>query len=374
MDDIDELFNSLSNQIENTDETDLSSLIDKITTETATDTKPENYCYKCKTTKSVIKNLRKGEYMCTGCGLVTGSFLHDIIDSSNFDDKKADCYAGKSNALIPGASLGTKFGGKGGGRVRRLHNWGAYGYKTRCSNQEHSDIELKCQQYNIEHNVIHGAKILYNHISNSKKHNLKDKKEHQKQRDIIIRGTNRQGIKAACVFYSAKQQKKPRSTSEIAKIFGITRKDVSTGIRKFHEINNFMNYIKHNISCTPIDYIDTYSKKLRSGFGLKQIKLAKKICGNVEKLNIANDHQPSSIAIVSILLVAEICEIDEIDKKLLTKLFEISEVTVIKTYDKISTYRKIIVNNERTDELVSLLKKELQKDNKKKRKSKKKKT
>ena len=78
--------------------------------------------------------------------------------------------------------------------------------------------------------------------------------------------------------------------------------------------------------------------------------LAKKIVRNIVKLDIATDHQPPSIAASSVMLIYQIYEIDY-SMQTLSKIFDISDVTILKTFKKIAPYRKYIMNDDISEKL-----------------------
>ena len=93
-------------------------------------------------------------------------------------------------------------------------------------------------------------------------------------------------------------------------------------------------------------------------FDKVQIELAKKIAKNVKRLDIATDHQPASLAAGSVMLMANILNLS-LSKKKISDTFDISQVTIIKTYRKIYPYRKLLISNEATDKVLKLAKNSL---------------
>ena len=65
-------------------------------------------------------------------------------------------------------------------------------------------------------------------------------------------------------------------------------------------------------------------------------------------MDIASTHEPPSIAAGCILLVANMYNIN-INKKHISEIFDISDVTISKTYRKIYPFHKIIINNKVTE-------------------------
>ncbi len=87
-----------------------------------------------------------------------------------------------------------------------------------------------------------------------------------------------------------------------------------------------------------------------------QIDIAKKIAKNVKRLDMATDHQPASLAAGSVMLMANILNLN-LSKKKISETFKISQVTIIKTFRKIYPYRKVLISNEATDKILKLAKK-----------------
>ena len=73
------------------------------------------------------------------------------------------------------------------------------------------------------------------------------------------------------------------------------------------------------------------------------------ISKNIHKLDIVSTHEPSSVAAGCLLLVSKIHGLSEINKKKISEVFQISDVTISKTYRRIFHYHQIITNNILTD-------------------------
>ena len=87
----------------------------------------------------------------------------------------------------------------------------------------------------------------------------------------------------------------------------------------------------------------------------KYIHKTVQIAINIQRLNVASVHTPLSIATGSILLMANINGLKQITKKMISKRFEVTEVTVTKTFNKLKKYKRILVNDAMTDLLVRLM-------------------
>ena len=187
------------------------------------------------------------------------------------------------------------------------------------------NVFMKIQQTALDHGItqviIEEAKILYKKISEAK----------------ISRGSNRQGIIAACIYKACKLKGVPRSHKEIATIFSLEIKHMTKGCKKFDEI---MNSIKVNDSIRiegsrSIDYIQRFCSKL--DISTKITEVCKYVCLKAEEHYFVSENTPPSIAAGSIYLICNLYNIN-ISKFEISNICKISEVTISKCY-------KIMLNN-----------------------------
>jgi len=287
--------------------------------------------------RNIIDDQMRGRRICGNCGMELFEYFDNSIEMSNWDEKNdSDRCAQQTNHFLPQSSLGTSIGG-GNSKLKRLHIWSQMPYEERSLYDVLQEIETKCRKENIPKSVIDNAKNLYKKFTEQKN---KDGKK------IIIRGDNRKSLIAACVLEGAKMQKLPRSHKEIAKIFDLKVKHITSGCRKLFEVMDYNIYDSIQ-SSKPEDFIDRFKGKLKLG---EYTDLAKKIIKNIVKLDIATDHQPPSIAASAVMLIYQIYEIDYSVQNL-SKIFDISDVTISKTFKKIVPYRKYIMNDDISEQL-----------------------
>jgi transcription initiation factor TFIIIB Brf1 subunit/transcription initiation factor TFIIB len=322
-------------------EDDIWKEFDETTTKIDNVIIPINICSDCKATNVFID--LKGASVCQDCGSVQGFTLDKNPEWINGDDGggENDRCGNATSYFFPQSSLGTNIKSHKYDKIKMVHDWSQMPYKERSLYEVFQYIDSKCDKAGIVKSVIDNAKILYKHISDIKLNG----------KSIIIRGLNRKSLIAACVYNGAKNQGLPRTTKEIADIFDLTVKHVTKGNRKYDNLIDNYKYINENKSNLAINYIERFGTKLKIPSVI--LEHAKQISLNISKLDIASGHQPPSVASASLMIALKIADLD-IDKKIISKLFGISDVTITKTYKKILEYEYIIINNKMTENIVNM--------------------
>lgn len=309
-------------------------------------------CINCMS-KNLYTDMTDGIIVCSDCGLKISDILDrnpdwNSINSSNDHNSRCGC---PTNYFFPQSSLGTKVTNGKYSRISILEKWSQMPYKERSRYEVLKYIENKCSLYNVSKPIIDNAKNLFNQLSK-----ITTLSKDNKEKGIIIRGLNRKSIIAACVYNGANLQGNPRTPKEIAEIFGITEKQVTKGNRKFRDIMTKEMIVKNLKATQSSEYIDRQEYISLLKLEPFQIDIAKKIAKNVKRLDMATDHQPASLAAGSVMLMANILNLN-LSKKKISETFKISQVTIIKTFRKIYPYRKVLISNEATDKILNLAKK-----------------
>jgi len=301
----------------------------------------DNSCLNCGSNNFVFDSTNTFR-ICEDCGVQNKELLNENPEYSG-EGAKDECsrYGCPTNHFYPKASLGTKITSRGYSRLSYIHNQGQMPYRERSLFTVLEKIQSLCKKAGISQKIIDNAKILYNKIYQSK--HMKGK---NKGRNIIMRCANKESLEAACVFFGAKIQKESLSNKQVADIWGLEVKNVNKGCRKILEYSDLRDFkIKNSESQ---DFVETYSKKLE--IDKKYILHAKKIADNIQKLNIASTHEPPSVAAACILLMSEINNLN-LNKTKVSKVFDISEVTINKTLVGIRKYQSVITNDELTNKV-----------------------
>lgn len=315
----------------------------------------DSYCKHCNTNNMIIDD-NKSKYTCNNCGIEDNEIFDTRPEWNNYDDSTPT--TGRCgvaiNLFLPRSSTGTIISGSGYSRVRLLQSWNQMPYKERSLSTILHHIEFSLKKFKITKAIIDNAKILYKNISD-----LKHTSGINKDKYIITRGINRYGIIAACAYYGAKLQNQIRTIREIAEIFNLKLPQLTRGCRKFLNLLADKTIIANITSSQPYEFINRFASKLK--LDEDQINTAINISKNITKLDIASDHQPLSLAAASLLLTANIYELN-INKRTIADILGISEVTVIKTYKNIHQYKKIIINNRFTNIVYNKIQEKIKND------------
>jgi transcription initiation factor TFIIB len=301
----------------------------------------DTICISCKSDKMVVDE-SQGYNVCMECGVVNNLYLNkNPTFNKDGENKENSSYGCPTNFFFPKSALGTKIKCKGFNRITALQRQGQMPYKEKSLMEELYKIQDKCRQYNITQSIIDTSKILYKKVNDSK-----HTKGTRKGKNRIMRCINRRSMIAACVFYACKLQNEPRSPKEIADIYSLEIKHVNKGYRKFMDFIN-LEELQHTFtSSKSTDFIKRFADKL--DMDEKYIKYATEISNNINKLDLASTHEPPSVAAGCLLLVVNMYSLS-INKKQISEVFGISDVTISKTYRRIWPFHKIITNNEITE-------------------------
>ncbi len=340
-----DVFNPYDMESFDINEDNMLDLIDSMDSNKSSNintSKNKNTCIGCDG-KNLVQDYSKGCVKCTDCGLCSTQIFDENPEWSLYEDGKGEgsvrC-GPATNFFLPKSSLGTTISGKGYSVLKMLQTWNQMPYKERSLSDILQHLDQVCKKNNLPKSVIDNVKILYKQI-----HDLKYETEEKKDKSVIIRGDNRTGIYGACVYYGAQLQGYSRQVKEIATMLDTTIKVVTKGIRKFNDLLKKNNLINTISTTTPNDHIERFCQKLK--LKKDQVQQIKIISNNITKLYLASNHQPTSIAAGAILVYSNIYGVD-IQKKTISEIFEISNVTIDKIYKKILPFRKVIVSDEMT--------------------------
>jgi transcription initiation factor TFIIIB Brf1 subunit/transcription initiation factor TFIIB len=309
---------------------------------TGTIKKNKILCPDCDNDSLVEEDTILGFFVCKLCGQVLEQMLDYNPEWKQYDDgdNNARC-GGFINPLLPTSSIGTSIAGGFNNRMKIIHGWNSMQYKERSLNNEFKKIHEVCQKYNILKCIEDDAKIMYKNMSECKHEDGKNKGKF-----VITRGKNRISISAACLYFSCGKKGMTYTPKEIADMYDITYSEINKGIKNLRKLISGNKNTKNSLS-HPSQFIKRYCNNLK--ILSCHTDEAVKVALNVEKLNVGTEHNPYSLAAACILIVAEKNKLRQITRKKLAAEFEISDVTINKTFKKIEAFKNIIFDKNKTE-------------------------
>jgi len=304
-------------------------------TNNESETMEEMFCFVCKSYNLAFDS-NYSSLTCNDCGVLVCT----MIDKKN-EQSIAMTEGSNISYFLPKSSLGTSIAGNPKMKIRLVNDWWKWNYKEKAFYDDKRFMEEQCYNAKLPQAIVDNALNLYKRISESRDDNGKYN---------INRGINRVGLMAASVYYGSKMQKQPRSPKEIATVFSLKQTDMTKGCKRFLALIDHKILYNNKEMNETRDFVERYCKKL--GIGDEYYIKALEIIRNIDKLQIATNHQPPSVAAATILLMANVMNLT-INKKELHTMFKISEVTISKTYHKIYPWIRLISDSELTDYAIS---------------------
>ena len=291
-----------------------------------------------------VEDYSKGILICK-CGQVIDNLYDAIYERHQHDGDEGDMTRSNIayNKLLPQSSLGTSLKGKG--KIRKLQMWNSMQYRERSLMTIFKQIHTICTKHNIIKRIEDDTKIINSRISTKVHQTGKNK-----GKPIITRGDNRKGIIGATHLISCTRNGEPRSTKEIASYWGIDEKDINKGLKSLRCILVDDDIIKDTGTSKVTDFIRRKCDELQ--IKNKYTEIAIIIANNTDKLNLASNHTTYSLSAACILLMAEMNNIQCINRKRLSSIFNVSDVTIGKTFTQIEKYRNILVDNQQVNAIL----------------------
>ena len=243
-----------------------------------------NFCRECSGVKVFSP---EGLPVCSNCGLVDDNFIDEAPEwtSGITDDGKVNdpsrCGNPNPNPELfsqnwgKGTIISTKgFSSYENKRMAKINFHMSMNHKDRSLFHAYRDIDEAC--HTLPDCVLKDAKIMYKKFNEEK----------------LTRGAVRLGVKANCVLYACRLAKHPRTTKEIADMFGIQSKDISRTTQMFKD--NILGQTKKNYVTKAFDVM----QRLLNSFDVKKDERLKciKLCDQTEDCVSLMSKTPNSVA------------------------------------------------------------------------------
>jgi len=267
--------------------------------------KPVNkhICRECTGVKIISP---EGLPTCSECGLVEDNFVDDTPEwTSGITDDGRVSDPSRCGNPNPNPELFSQNWGKGtiistqrsstyeNKRMAKINFHMSMNHKDRALFHAYKDIDEAC--HTLPETVLKDAKMMYRKFNNEK----------------LTRGAVRLGIKANCVLYACRLAQFPRTTKEIADMFGIQSKDISRTTQIFKD--TIMGVTKKNYITKAYDVM----QRLLNSFEISRDERYKcnKMCLATDDCVELMSKTPNSVASAIIYIVLgsgvsknEVCE------------------------------------------------------------------
>ena len=263
-----------------------------------------NVCRECSGIKLFSK---EGLPTCSECGLVDSYFIDDTAEwtSGVTDDGKVNdpSRCGNPNAnpelfsqnwgkgTIISTQRGSTYENK---RMAKINFHMSMNHKDRSLFHAYKDIDEAC--HTLPEVVLKEAKMLYRKFNDEK----------------LTRGAVRLGIKANCVLYACRLAQHPRTTKEIADMFGVQSKDISRTTQMFKD--TIMGVTEKNYVTKAFDVM----QRLLNSFNVNREQRLRciKLCHLKEDCVNLMSKTPNSVAsaIIYMVLSPNVTKLEMCDK------------------------------------------------------------
>jgi len=181
-----------------------------------------------------------GFIVCTSCGVVQS----EVIDTGaewRYTNKDG---SQNTKSIRGGHARPTTYKGTDK-RTIQVHQWNATTVKERWAMQISIEFDKLAQDTGLSPNVTNVAAL------------------HFKSLNKIKRCSNRDGLKAACVYYACRDLNVPREKSEISKVLSLDRTVVNKGVTFFLDV---MPEYRKLPPLVPEDFIARFCEMLQVPF------------------------------------------------------------------------------------------------------------
>ena len=215
-------------------------------------------------------------------------------------------------------------------KIKRYTEWIGMPYKEKSQYDEFQRILILGNHSGIPKLIVDDAMKYHKYVSEAK----------------TFRGLNRDGIIAASIYISSRVNNFPRTSKEISNIFHLDTTSTTRGCKNAMSIINELETELGNIDktsfheTTPETFIERYCSRLNMNSELT--KLSKFIALRVHINNLIPENTPHSIAAGIIYFVSHTCNVN-INKRDVSHVSDISEVTINKCFKKLSLMTSILI-------------------------------
>lgn len=195
--------------------------------------------------------------------------------------------------------------------THRYYMWNSMTYRERSLCSVFEQLSLIALRNGIPQIILEEAKCLYKRVSSVK----------------VTRGDNRKALVACSMYMACKLNKVPRSTKEVAEIFGVQPRVITKGCKLFQESVDLDVESSH-----PGDYIRRFCSRLHMDY--TETEFTEQIVSHADNMNIVCDFIPTSVVAGAIYMTSTELNIG-LSKLDIANICHISEMTLTKCYNRL---------------------------------------
>ena len=302
----------------------------------------DEYNHTCTLCHTVLHVMEDGFPTCSCCGLMNRHILDyspewRFYGNGNNDRNAVDqtrC-GNPINPLLKESSFGctilcTSNSSYEMRRIRKWTEWQSTPHKEKTLYDEFQFISTMAQNAGIPKMLIDYAMFVHKELTGQ----------------IMLRGMNRDGIKAASLYISCRHNGYQRSPHEIATIFKLDKHSATHGCSKgvtiWNNIERSLQWLQKTdlTIMTPRHFVDRYCNRL--GMNEELILLVKFIADKIQNNQIIAENTPQSSAAGIVYFVAYLCGLP-ISKHDVKQVYDVSEVTINKCYNKLCVIKETLI-------------------------------
>jgi transcription initiation factor TFIIIB Brf1 subunit/transcription initiation factor TFIIB len=305
-------------------------------------------CKNCKQIQKTITDITTATEICFNCGYICAKlyntsaewrFYGYLDDNQHHDPTRCGL---PIDELLPKSSLTTKiqFSGTKYQLLMRLHQWNIIHPAERSlytvfKYMDSIQYNLSC--ISTDRIALLQAKEYYKILS-----------QKDKCKGTLTRGVIRKSFIAACIYVACQNNNRPLQKTTIASICGITKFDITKGLKKFSilEKNKKIQLNKPNNHLQNIhNFLHLFM--IRLNFNQKMKDFAHIICNRLPKLKLFQDTNDISttaglLYYIELLFTPHVIKKELIRSKIL-KIIHTSVVTLQKVYKIIKQHEQYIL-------------------------------
>lgn len=278
-----------------------------------------NFCLDCQSSDYILDDPKTGSVLCSNCGCIVSALIDEKSEWRSFEEKNFNPsrVGGPTNPLLENDQLDTIIGGSNY-NLARTHLKSTMRGPDRSLITGFNSINHYCERSSITKTISDRAKLIFKEIDNKK----------------ILKGKNSEGIIAACIYISCKEEMSPRTFKEISLITNVPKKEIG---RSYKMISQF---IKNAVYITTTDIVARFCSDLN--MNLEYQKIAIKISKNITNNGLLTGKSPDSVAAAVIFLLTNLLDLKHVQRDI-SSVTNVTDVTIKNTYKDLMMYKEKVL-------------------------------